>query len=378
MTSGNRWTWAGRFGAATLAWRERARRATGVAAAFALLSVLAACAPPASAPVAPPTGREPAGGAARAPADQTGVSTAAPALAHLSYSQITLTALSWPFIIAGPAGLYARQSLDVDTSIGGTTANTAQALVAGAADVAQLNVVQHILAVQKGADLALVAGNAAVPLYSMMAEPSVTSYASLRGKTLAIAGVTDPLNFVLRKMLAANGLGDADYDLVPVGSTNERLVAVQKGAAAATLLSQPDDFLAEAAGLLRLGRSTDYVDSLQYTATSVRRDWAQQNRDVLVRFLRAYADACRWFYDPANRAEAIRLYVDQTHSDSDMAARTYDLYVASGKVLAKAGEVNLAGLQVLADNWQEFGLSEPPPPTDRWLDLTYLEEAQRP
>ena len=61
-----------------------------------------------------------------------------------------------------------------------------------------------------------------------------------------------------------------------------------------------------------------------------------------------------------------------------MAARTYDSYLASGKVLAKAGEVNLAGLQVLADNWQEFGLSEPPPPTDRWLDLTYLEEAQRP
>ena len=46
----------------------------------------------------------------------------------------------------------------MDTSIGGTTANTAQALVAGAADVAQLNVVSHIIAVQKGADIAVVAG----------------------------------------------------------------------------------------------------------------------------------------------------------------------------------------------------------------------------
>jgi ABC-type nitrate/sulfonate/bicarbonate transport system substrate-binding protein len=195
---------------------------------------------------------------------------------------------------------------------------------------------------------------------------------------LAIAGVTDPLNFVLRKMLAANGLSDADYDMVPVGSTNERLVAVQKNAVAATLLSQPDDFLAEAAGLSRLGLSTDYVDSLQYTATSVRRDWARQNRDVLVRFLRAFVEASRWFYDPANRAEAIRLYVDQTHADPEMTGRTYDLYVASGKVLAKAGAVNMDGLRVLADNWQEFGLTEPPPPTDRWLDVSYLEEAQRP
>ena len=91
----------------------------------------------------------------------TGQATArvvAPAPASLRYSQITQTALSWPFIIAGPAGIYARHGLDVDTSIGGTTANTAQALVAGAADVAQLNVVSHIIAVQKGADIAVVAG----------------------------------------------------------------------------------------------------------------------------------------------------------------------------------------------------------------------------
>ena len=217
-----------------------------------------------------------------------------------------------------------------------------------------------------------------MPLYSLMAATGVSSYADLRGKSLAGAGVTDPLNYVLRKMLAANNLGERDYDMLPVGSTNERLVAVQKGAVAATLLSQPDDFIAEGMGLTRLGLSTDYVDSLQYTETSVRRDWAQQNRDVLVRFLRAYVEACKWFYDPANRAEAIRLYVEQTQADPDMTARTYDLYVASGKVVGHTGEVNLEGLRVLAENWQEFGLPEPAPPSERWLDLSYLEAAQRP
>jgi ABC-type nitrate/sulfonate/bicarbonate transport system substrate-binding protein len=342
------------------------------------LAIVVACAPATSTPVAPPSAPARAQGADASGTAGAASAPAPPAPAAIRYSQITQTALSWPFIIAGPMGLYARQGLDVDTTIGGTTANTAQALVAGAVDVAQLNVVQHILAVQKGADLALVAGNAAVPLYSLMAEPGVTSYGDLRGKAVAVAGVADPLNYVLRKMLAANGLGDADYDMVPVGGTNDRLIAVQKGAVAATLLSQPDDFHAEALGLPRLGQSTDYVDSLQYTATSVRRDWARQNQDVLVRFLRAYVEACRWFYDPANRADAIRIYVEQTHAEPDMTARTYDLYVASRKVLAQAGEVNVEGLRVLAENWQEFGLTEPAPPTERWLDLSYLEQAQRP
>jgi ABC-type nitrate/sulfonate/bicarbonate transport system substrate-binding protein len=344
---------------------------------LAVQALLLACMAPAGAPAAPAKPAAPAQRAAVAPPAPTGGAASSPAPARISYSQITMTALSWPFIIAGPAGFYARQGLEVDTSVAGTTATTAQALVAGAADVAQLNVVQHIAAVQKGADLALVAGNAAVPIYSLSAAPEVASYADLRGKSLAVAGVSDPLNYVLKQMLAANGLGPSDYDLVPVGGTPDRLAAVQKGAVAATLLTQPDDFRAEGLGLRRLGLSTDYVDALQYTASSVRRDWARQNHDVLVRFLRAYVEASRWFYDPANRAEAVRILVEESRADPAFAERTYDLYVTTRKTLAPDGGVNLDGLRVLAENWQEFGLSEPPPPTSAWLDLSYLEEAQR-
>jgi ABC-type nitrate/sulfonate/bicarbonate transport system substrate-binding protein len=288
-----------------------------------------------------------------------------------------MTALSWPFIVAGPAGFYARHGLEVDTTVGGTTAITAQALVAGAADVAQLNVVQHIAAVQKGADIVVVAGNTAVPIYSLMAAPEIASYADLRGKPLAIAGVTDPLNYVLRQMLTANQLGPNDYDFVPVGGTPDRLAAVQKGATAATLLAQPDDFRAEALGLRRLGLSTDYVDALVYTESSVRRDWARQNRDALVRFLRAFVDASRWFYDPANRAEAVRILVEESKADPTFAERTYDLYLSTRKTIAQEGELSLEGLRVVTDNWQDFGLAEPAPPTNTWLDLSYLEEAQR-
>ena len=162
-----------------------------------------------------------------------------------------------------------------------------------------------------------------------------------------------------------------------MGSTNDRLIAVQKGAVSATLLSQPDDFNAEGLGLTRLGLSTDYVDSLQYTETSVRRDWARQNSDVLLRFLRAYADASRWFYDPANRAEAIRLYVEQTRADPELTARTYDLYVASGRVLSHAGEVN-GGFARAGRELAGVRAPEPRRRPERWLDMSYWEQSQRP
>ena len=38
----------------------------------------------------------------------------------------------------------------------------------------------------------------------------------------------------------------------------------------------------------------------------------------------------------------------------------------------------MEGLRVLAENWQEFGLPEPAPPMERWLDMSYWEQSQRP
>ena len=50
-----------------------------------------------------------------------------------------------------------------------------------------------------------------------MAATGINGYADLRGKSLAVAGVTDPLNDVLKKMMAANGLSERDFDMLPGG-----------------------------------------------------------------------------------------------------------------------------------------------------------------
>ena len=179
------------------------------------------------------------------------------------------------------------------------------------------------------------------------------------GKSLAVAGVTDPLNYVLKKMMAANGLSERDFDMLPVGSTNDRLIAVQKGAVSATLLSQPDDFNAEGLGLTRLGA----VHGLRRLAAVHRDERAtrlgaseQRRAGSVPAGVRETPRAGSTI--TANRAEAIRLYVEQTRADPELTARTYDLYVASGRVLSHAGEVNMEGLRVLAENWQEFGLPD--------------------
>jgi NitT/TauT family transport system substrate-binding protein len=218
-----------------------------------------------------------------------------PKLTPVNYGTITISALHWPYLIAEQEGMLQKEGIEIKRVLGGTTTATSQALVAGSTDLAQMNLVQLLAANSAGADLVALAGDTLVPIYALVVHPSIKSYPDLKGKRLAVASPTDPLNYVMVRMLAANGLTPADYEMIGLGGTPNRLAAVEKGGVAGALVNQPSDFKAIASGLRSLGYSTEYVDNFQYTVTGVRRDWAQANRPLTVRFLRALCERASSF-----------------------------------------------------------------------------------
>ena len=293
--------------------------------------------------------------------------------AHVNYGQITDAAPNWPFLIAERESFFTERGIRLSKIIGGSTERT---LAAGGTDLAQVNLVRLLEANAAGADLVAVAGDTMVPVYTLIVAPPVKTYEDLKGKRLAVPGLTDPLNYVLLRMLAAHGLTPADYELIAVGGAPSRLAAVQKGVAAGTLLTQPDDFRAVAGGFTDLGRSTDHVDHFQYTVTAARRDWLRKNEDSAVRFLRAYVTACRFFYDPKNWQAAVDALVKETKVDREAALKTYVLYQQTRKTIPQHGELDPAGARIVAEHWKEFGLKKPPPPIESVIDLAYLNAAQ--
>jgi ABC-type nitrate/sulfonate/bicarbonate transport system substrate-binding protein len=295
----------------------------------------------------------------------------------INYGNIVLTASTWPFLIAEQEGFFVKEGVDFKRVIGGNTTATTQALVAGSTDIAQMNLVNLLGANSAGADLIVIAGDSTVPIYTLIVHPSIKSYADLKGKRLAVTGPTDPLNYIFARMLAANGLTPADYELIGLGGAPQRLAAVQNGGVAGALVNQPSDFIALASGFNSLGLSTDYVDNFQYTITGARRDWAQKNRALVVRFLRAYLKACEFFYDPKNKEAAVRALAERTKSDKDEAEKTYALYVKTKKTIPRDGGVDVQGARKVAENWKDFGLPKPPPPIDGVIDLSYLAEAKK-
>jgi NitT/TauT family transport system substrate-binding protein len=145
-----------------------------------------------------------------------------PKITTVNYGNIVLTASTWPFLIAEQEGFFQREGIDFKRVIGGNTTATTQALVAGSTDIAQMNLVNLLAANSAGADLIVIGGDSTVPIYTLIVHSSIKSYADLKGKRLAVTGPTDPLNYILARMLAANGLAPSDYEMIGLGGAPQR------------------------------------------------------------------------------------------------------------------------------------------------------------
>ena len=243
-----------------------------------------------------------------------------------------------------------------------------------------MNATTSALAVSKGAEFVLVAGAQADALFTLIARPSVQTFDDLRGKRVAINNLRDGPTTMLRRLLRAHGVPEDAVELLAVGGTPERYTAVTSGAVEGAMLAQPQDLMAQANGMRRLGLATDVIDQWQNFSVVANRPWAQAHADLLVRWIRAHNAACAWLNDPANRAEAVRILVDATQTPEPIAQATWALYFEerAGRAWNEDCGVKPAGVRnVIALN-EELGSFDGPPPTvDRVLDTTFWERARR-
>jgi ABC-type nitrate/sulfonate/bicarbonate transport system substrate-binding protein len=341
-----------------------------------LLLLLVACAPatpPASqsAPpaAAPTTAAAPT--AASAPA-----ATAAPAPVTLNYGIAGLLATYWVSFVGQSRGFFADEGIKLDEVLTETSVRGGQLLIAGAVDISNNSPDSIVLAVERGADLAVVGVEVERPVYSVLGQPSVRTVDMLRGQKIAVSDLKSGPTAILRRTLQLHGLGDDDVDLIPSGGTSARFAALKSGAVAATIMNQPDDFRAMDEGFTRLALSTEAVQDYTFNSPTVRRDWARANADVLVRFLRAFGRAADWLYAPANRDEAVAILVERTKQDEKYARQTYELAVTQAHMYADRGRPRVEGMQNVLELLASVDeLSRPLPPPDKYLDMSYWERA---
>jgi ABC-type nitrate/sulfonate/bicarbonate transport system substrate-binding protein len=253
-------------------------------------------------------------------------------------------------------------------------------MMAGAAEMTQQITGTTLNAIANGANIAIVMGLQADPDYQLYGRSDVTSVQGLAGKRVASADPGSELNTLVRKTLSYYGLPPERYDIVPVGATNARYAAMTQGAVDATLLSVPLTFDAETRGFKYLGTTGDAVPNYMFTTVATKRDWARQNTDLVVRFIRGYQEFLQWMENPANKAEMVEHWEKLSGASAEASVQTYDTYVSGplkNKVLSPNAAVDREGVQAVIDIMLESDILKRPLTVDEVVDLSYWERASQ-
>ena len=163
--------------------------------------------------------------------------------------------------------------------------------------------------------------------------------------------------------------------MVISGGTSARLTALESGAIAGGVLGIPYSDMAVDQGFNRLGDTLESIPTYQFNAVTVNPTWAEKNRDTTVRFLKAHIRSIRWIYEqPEHAAE---FFTQEMGVKPPYARRGVD-YFTRNKIFPIDGAVTLDGLKMNIEVQARDGvLKEPLPSPEKYVDLSYLRQAQK-
>jgi ABC-type nitrate/sulfonate/bicarbonate transport system substrate-binding protein len=213
----------------------------------------------------------------------------------------------------------------------------------------------------------------------LVVQPAVASYADLRGRTLSVDALTTGFAFVLRKMLAMNGIAEADVEFVRAGGVLQRWEALKAGQHAGTLLLTPFELIAQKLGLRLLQSASDLLPHYQGIVGAARRAWARENRTTLVDFVRAYLDALAFLFVRDNRPAATALLVEKVpNMTPELAAATCDILLGERGGFEPKARLDLAGIETVLALRSEYGLPQKNLSDPRkYIDESYYAAALR-
>jgi ABC-type nitrate/sulfonate/bicarbonate transport system substrate-binding protein len=279
-----------------------------------------------------------------------------------------------PLWLAQKLGFYEREGLDIQIVVMRGTPITIQALATESIYVANAGTDGVIGAVDRGLDLAMVGSLLNNLSMSLVAAKPYKTFEDLRGKTIGSQTITTGTGFALRLVLRAHGLEyPRDYQILNIGGVSDRYVALQAGQIAATPLSVPLDITAKQLGFNVLSYFADDLPNYFLNPYIVKRSWAEKNRPLVVRFMKAIAVAHRWLFD--NRDAACG-YLSKEMSVTAENCRVAWEYSVKNRVWDRNAELSLDGVRTMIKIVAEINnQKEPLAPPAKYIDQSYLKQA---
>jgi NitT/TauT family transport system substrate-binding protein len=280
-----------------------------------------------------------------------------------------------PLWVATKKGFFDQQGLDVQLVLLRGVPMTVQALAAGSLQFGSGGPEPYIEASERGLDFVVTGGIINGIAQFLIAGKNYKTYEDLRGATFGTASLTGGTITALREALKLKGPEyPRDYKLLIIaGGSSANLAALQSGQIAATTVAVPLNYAAEESGLNIIGRLSEGIPHFQTNAFVARRSWAEKNRPVMVRFMKAMVLTFRWMFE--NRDAAVDFLSNEMKLKPVHARKGWEFYTQN-RFWPPDGDVTIEGMKNNIRIYAEqTGAKGPLPDASNYLDQSYLREA---
>jgi len=250
-----------------------------------------------------------------------------------------------------------------------------QVHVSGELDLSSMSSLVYLQASVEGADLIQVASSIDIQPMKLMVHPSISKAQDLKGKTLAVTRFGSLTDLLVRPALKNWGLEPLkDVKLIQIGRMPDIATAIAQRSVDGGVISFPTSLHAEK---MKVKTLLDFAESgLEIPACTiiVSRRYANVNRDVVLRFLKAYIEGTkRLFADRELGIKALGRYGGL--SDREMLATTYDLFTS--RYIKKIPKISAKGVENSLSLIAESNAKAKGHKAEEFMDTSFMEELEK-
>jgi NitT/TauT family transport system substrate-binding protein len=250
-----------------------------------------------------------------------------------------------PLYMGDDAGVFKKQGLNLELVFipGGSV--SLQALIGKSLDLLLTGGPPVVNAYLQGAKIKIIGGVVNLLPYMFVVTTGIRSGEQVKGKKIGISRFGSNTDYVVRLALNQFGVTPNDVQIIQVGGSQARLVALKAGAIQATVLSPEEALVAQKMGFNVLFDFIEKGIEFPHVNFVARDDYLETQPQTVRGFMRAYLDAVRYY--KTHRAEAVKKIMSLSKlPERQMAEVVYD---GSLRATPDDGKPTVKGMEVVLE-----------------------------
>ena len=273
-----------------------------------------------------------------------------------------------PLYLGNDAGIFKQQGLNLEMVFIPGGSLSLQALIGRSLDLLLTGGPPVANAYLQGAKIRIIGGVTNLSPYTFVVATGLRTAEQVKGRKIGISRFGSNTDYVVRLALDQLGLSAAQVQIIQVGGSQARLVALKSGAIQATVLSPEEAMVAQKMGFSVL---LDFIEKgIEFPHVNVvaRDDYLETQAQTVRTFMRTYVESVRYY--KTHRGEAIKKIMELSKLPERQMAET--VYEGSLRATPDDGKPTVKGMEVVLDSLAKENPKAKSLTVQQLLDLKFL------